>query len=217
MLIPSNGNYGLRMTRLAREAGRVPVVLDIPEGEAVSAGAVAKALAEDPSIGVVSIVHSETATALINPVEEIAAVVRAAGRRLIVDAVSGFGAIPFDLAAHPETDAVVFSSNKCLEAMPGIGFAEWGPGDMGLSMGHPGQHDPPYPPDMLAARSRVLAACRAARIALRLTLLQSGVEAARGGPFAFEPGGKPFIAGGPAFSLSHSDELALIAVADPAP
>jgi 4-hydroxy-2-oxoheptanedioate aldolase len=50
-------------------------------------------------------------------------------------------------------------------AVPGIAFAEWGPGDMGLSMGHPGQHDPPYPPDMLAARSRVLAACRAARIA----------------------------------------------------
>jgi 4-hydroxy-2-oxoheptanedioate aldolase len=50
-------------------------------------------------------------------------------------------------------------------AVPGISFAEWGPGDMGLSMGHPTQHDPPYPPDMLAARSRVLAACRAAGVA----------------------------------------------------
>jgi len=50
-------------------------------------------------------------------------------------------------------------------AVPGISFAEWGPGDMGLSMGHPTQHDPPYPPDMLAARTRVLAACRAAGIA----------------------------------------------------
>jgi 4-hydroxy-2-oxoheptanedioate aldolase len=50
-------------------------------------------------------------------------------------------------------------------AAPGISFAEWGPGDMGLSMGHPTQHDPPYPPDMLAARARVLAACRAAGIA----------------------------------------------------
>lgn len=123
VLIPSNGNYGVRMTRLAREAGRVPVVIEVPEGEAVPPSMVAKALATDPSIGVVSVVHSETATALINPIEEIAAQVRAAGRRLIVDAVSGFGAIPIDLADHPETDAVVFSSNKCLEAMPGIGFA----------------------------------------------------------------------------------------------
>lgn len=123
VLIPANGNYGVRMVRLAREAGRVPVVLEIPEGDLVPAALVAQALAADPAIGVVSMVHSETATGLVNPVEEIAAVVRAAGRRLIVDAVSGFGAIPFDLAAHPEVDAIVFSSNKCLEAMPGIGFA----------------------------------------------------------------------------------------------
>ena len=50
-------------------------------------------------------------------------------------------------------------------AVPGVSFAEWGPGDMGLSMGHPTQHDPPYPGDMLAARTWVLAACRAAGIA----------------------------------------------------
>jgi 4-hydroxy-2-oxoheptanedioate aldolase len=49
--------------------------------------------------------------------------------------------------------------------VPGISFAEWGPGDMGLSMGHSTQHDPPYPPDMLAARTRVLAACQVAGIA----------------------------------------------------
>lgn len=51
-------------------------------------------------------------------------------------------------------------------AVPGISFAEWGPGDMGLSLGHATQHDPPYPADMLAARSRVLAASRAAGIAI---------------------------------------------------
>lgn len=49
--------------------------------------------------------------------------------------------------------------------VPGIGFAEWGPGDMGMSMGYPDRHDEPYPEDMLAARSRVLAACQAANIA----------------------------------------------------
>jgi 2-aminoethylphosphonate-pyruvate transaminase len=123
VLIPNNGNYGARMIRLAREAGRVPVAIDIPEGQVATGEIVAQALAEDPTIGTVSVVHSETATALINPIEEIAAAVRAAGRRLIVDAVSAFGAIPFDLGAHPEADAIVFSSNKCLEAMPGIGFA----------------------------------------------------------------------------------------------
>ena len=46
-------------------------------------------------------------------------------------------------------------------AVPGIGFAEWGPGDMGLSLGFADRHDPPYPPEMAEARRRVLAACQA--------------------------------------------------------
>ena len=42
---------------------------------------------------------------------------------MIVDAVSAFGALPVDLAAQPEIDAVVFTANKCLEGMPGMAFA----------------------------------------------------------------------------------------------
>jgi 2-aminoethylphosphonate-pyruvate transaminase len=49
--------------------------------------------------------------------------VRAAGRRMIVDAVSAFGALPLDLSTQPEIDAVVFTSNKCFEGLPGLGFA----------------------------------------------------------------------------------------------
>ena len=49
--------------------------------------------------------------------------------------------------------------------VPGIAFAEWGPGDMGMSMGYPDQHDEPYPADMDAARARVLGACKAAGLA----------------------------------------------------
>ena len=45
-------------------------------------------------------------------------------------------------------------------AVPGISFAEWGPGDMGMSLGFADAHDPPYPPEMLEARNRVLAACK---------------------------------------------------------
>jgi 4-hydroxy-2-oxoheptanedioate aldolase len=49
--------------------------------------------------------------------------------------------------------------------VPGIAFAEWGPGDMGMSMGYPDQHDEPYPAEMRAARARVMAACKAAGLA----------------------------------------------------
>jgi 4-hydroxy-2-oxoheptanedioate aldolase len=50
-------------------------------------------------------------------------------------------------------------------AVPGVSFAEWGPGDMGMSLGMPDAHDPPYPPEMQAARNRVLAACKANKLA----------------------------------------------------
>jgi 4-hydroxy-2-oxoheptanedioate aldolase len=49
--------------------------------------------------------------------------------------------------------------------VPGIAFAEWGPGDMGMSMGYRDQHDEPYPAEMWAARARITAACRAAGLA----------------------------------------------------
>jgi 4-hydroxy-2-oxoheptanedioate aldolase len=48
--------------------------------------------------------------------------------------------------------------------VPGIAFAEWGPGDNAMSLGYPNRHDPPYPADMWAVRNRVLAACKAAKL-----------------------------------------------------
>jgi 4-hydroxy-2-oxoheptanedioate aldolase len=50
-------------------------------------------------------------------------------------------------------------------AVPGLAFAEWGPGDMGISFGYPDAHDPPYPPELESARQTVKAACDAAGIA----------------------------------------------------
>lgn len=49
--------------------------------------------------------------------------------------------------------------------VPGISFAEWGPGDMGMAFGYPNNHDAPYPADMWEARNRVFQACKAAKIA----------------------------------------------------
>jgi 4-hydroxy-2-oxoheptanedioate aldolase len=56
---------------------------------------------------------------------------------------------------------------RCEEslAVPGIAFAEWGPGDMGMCFGHKDAHDPPYPPEMAAARARVKAACERSGVA----------------------------------------------------
>ena len=68
-------------------------------------------------------VYSETGSGVIHDVQAVGRVVRAAGRRMILDAVSAFGALPLDLSTQPEIDAAVFTANKCLEALPGIAFA----------------------------------------------------------------------------------------------
>ncbi|MCI0756603.1 2-aminoethylphosphonate--pyruvate transaminase [Teichococcus vastitatis] len=123
LLIPMNGAYAERMARLAREAGRAVVTLPCPDTRGVTPAEIALALAADPAISHVGVVYSETGSGIVNDVPAIGAVVREHGRRMIVDAVSAFGALPFDLKAQPEVDAVVFTSNKCIEGLPGLGFA----------------------------------------------------------------------------------------------
>jgi 2-aminoethylphosphonate-pyruvate transaminase len=122
ILIPATGSYADRMIRLATEAGRQVIQLPIPQTAPTDPQAVATALAADPTISHVGLVYSETGSGVIHDVPAVGAVVRAAGRRVIVDAVSAFGALPFDIAAQPEVDAVVFTSNKGLECVPGLAF-----------------------------------------------------------------------------------------------
>jgi 2-aminoethylphosphonate-pyruvate transaminase len=111
------------MIRLAREAGRVPVPLPIVETETLPVDAITDALEHDASITHVGLVQSETGTGVVHDVDTVGAAVRSLGRRMIVDAVSAYGAMPMDISAHPEIDAVVFTANKCLESLPGIAYA----------------------------------------------------------------------------------------------
>ncbi len=62
-------------------------------------------------------------------------------------------------------DRYALENSEESAAVPGVGYAEWGPGDMGLSLGFPEIHDPPYEPVVEQARQRVLAATKAAGIA----------------------------------------------------
>lgn len=123
ILVPATGQYSERMIRLAREAGRRVVPLPASLTTPLDPAAVAAALAADPTITHLGMVYNETSTGIVHDVEAIGAVVRAAGRRMILDAVSAFGALPVSIAAHPEVDALLFTANKCLEALPGFGIA----------------------------------------------------------------------------------------------
>ncbi len=117
-----NGAYGKRMVRMCEYYRRACAVIEAPEDQAVDPAALDAALAGDPTITHVVVVHCETTSGVLNPVEAIAAVTARHGRRLLVDAMSAFGALPLDAAQTP-FDAAAASANKCLEGVPGIGFA----------------------------------------------------------------------------------------------
>lgn len=123
MLVPMTGSYAIRMTRLAHECGREVVNLAVGENERIDPAAVATVLAADPAIGHLAFVHSETSTGVVHDAARLAAIAGAAERRVIIDAVSAFGALPLNLAEMPEVDAILFSANKCLEGVPGLAFA----------------------------------------------------------------------------------------------
>lgn len=123
LLVVRNGAYAERLVRLATEAGRIAVPLPGPDNAPMAPETLARALAENPDCSHVALVVSETGSGIVNDPNQLGPVIHAAGRRMICDAVSGFGALPFRLDAHPECDVVVFTSNKCLEGLPGFGFA----------------------------------------------------------------------------------------------
>jgi 2-aminoethylphosphonate-pyruvate transaminase len=121
VLVPNNGAYCQRIIRICRILGRRVTALDYGEAEQVRAADVANALAADLGITHVALVHCETGTGVLNPLHEVAMVTAQHGRRLIVDAMSSFGALEIDARETP-FDAVVAASGKCLEGVPGMGF-----------------------------------------------------------------------------------------------
>src|SRR5262245_7678963 len=121
ILILINGAYGARMVKMCEVMGRAFTTVETPEDVPPSPIAVDAALAADRGITHVAVVYCETTSGILNPVSAIADVVATRGRRLLIDAMSAFGALPLDMGKIP-CDAVMASSNKCLEGVPGIGF-----------------------------------------------------------------------------------------------
>lgn len=121
VLVPNNGAYCARIVRILERMGIAHVALPLGEDEPATAAAVEDALNRDSRITHVALVHLETSAGLLNPLEAIAAVCKRHGKRLIVDAMSSFGALPIDLR-DGGIDALISASGKCLEGVPGMGF-----------------------------------------------------------------------------------------------
>lgn len=121
LLILANGAYGKRMAQIADYYHLSYVLISLHETELISAGIVRKALDEHPDITHLSMVHSETTTGILNPIEEIAEVIKGRNITFIVDAMSSFGGISIDIK-NSGIDFLVSSANKCIQGVPGFGF-----------------------------------------------------------------------------------------------
>lgn len=121
VLVLINGAYGQRLAKICKVLGRSYSTFETAEDQPTTAEDVDRLLAADPSVTHVALIHCETSTGILNPLPEIAQVIKRHGKRLIIDAMSSFGALPIDARQVP-FEALIAASGKCLEGVPGMGF-----------------------------------------------------------------------------------------------
>jgi 2-aminoethylphosphonate-pyruvate transaminase len=115
LLVIINGTYGMRMAKMASMLDINMTKLIFNEDEIPDENAIADALDIDQEITHVGIIHSETTTGILNPIERIAPIVKSRNKVLIVDCMSSFGAIPFDVN-QLGIDFAIGSANKGFQA-----------------------------------------------------------------------------------------------------
>ncbi|MFQ2104381.1 2-aminoethylphosphonate--pyruvate transaminase [Aeromonas rivipollensis] len=121
LLIINNGAYGARMGEMARCLGLHHHELDCGETTRPEPAAIDAMLVRYPEITHLAMVHCETTTGMLNPLEEVAELCLRRGIRLIVDAMSSFGGIPIDMG-RLGIEFLISSANKCIQGVPGFGF-----------------------------------------------------------------------------------------------
>jgi len=121
LLILVNGAYGHRIAKICDYYKRDYLIQESLEDIPIDTEELDRSLAENADISHVVMVYCETTTGILNPIKEISEIVARHQRGLLIDAMSAFGALPLDVN-EIVFDAVVASSNKCLEGSPGMGF-----------------------------------------------------------------------------------------------
>lgn len=119
VLVLVNGAYSERMCQILARYGINYDRIDCPYTEWPDAEKLDAYLTEHTDIDYVAMVHNETTTGILNPIENIAPIVKKHGAKFIVDCVSSFAAVPIDFPAL-DIDFAVTSSNKCVQGVPGF-------------------------------------------------------------------------------------------------
>lgn len=121
LFIIANGAYGNRMEEIAKVLGIDYVIEKLGDKEEIDLSRVREILETTPDITHVSVVHSETTSGMLNPIEKIGEIVKEFKKIYIVDAMSSFGGI--EIAVDEiDIDFLISSSNKCIQGVPGFSF-----------------------------------------------------------------------------------------------
>lgn len=113
-----NGVFGGRMRDIIERCGATPEVIEAPWGQPIDPQAVRKTL-ENCSPKLLAIVHAETSTGVLQPLEDIGRMVRDAGALFVVDTVTSLGGTDVRVDDWG-IDAVYSGTQKCLSAPPGL-------------------------------------------------------------------------------------------------
>jgi len=117
-LICIQGVFGGRMAEIAERCGAKVIRVEAPWGEAIDPEQV-KAALENGNPKLVAVVHAETSTGVLQPLEEIGKMVRDAGALFLVDAVTSYCGTALKMDEWG-MDALYSGSQKCLSAPPGL-------------------------------------------------------------------------------------------------
>ena len=123
VLAVSIGSFGDRFAKIASTYGAEVTKIAVEWGQAADPAEIRSALAAAPAPGVraVLLTHNETSTGVMNPIPVLAEAIREAApdALVLVDSVSGLGAVPFEMDAWG-IDVVVTGSQKAWMAAPGL-------------------------------------------------------------------------------------------------
>ncbi len=121
LLVLTNGVYGDRIVEIAQYLQIPNVRIDSGEVGSSDLEKLSEVLDSDPDITHVAVVHCETTTGMMNPIDEVGKIVKSHGLVYIVDAMSSFAGVEMDMAAL-DIDFLISSANKCIQGVPGFGF-----------------------------------------------------------------------------------------------
>ena len=121
ILILINGAYGHRMKKMCSYLNRNCIDYEVAEHEQHSLIQIEKIIDKNKDLTHVFVVYCETTSGILNPIQDIADIVKRKNLSLFIDAMSAFGGLPLS-CKETKFDAVAASSNKCLEGVPGVGF-----------------------------------------------------------------------------------------------